>query len=137
MIWAAARRADQEALLNQIGLVDELQRVAIFSQGRRERVDADRAAVEPFDHRQQDPAIAGVEAGGVDLQSAERVLGDVAGDAPVTAHDGEVADAAQQAVAMRGVPRARRPISSAPASSIGISRRRADRRTIVVSSSAE
>ena len=37
-------------------------------------------------------------------------------------------------LAMRGVPRARRPISSAPASSIGMPSSRAERRTIAVSS---
>ena len=63
----------RKSLLNQIRLVDELQRVAIFGQRRRERIDPDWASVEPFDDCRQDPAIAGVEAGRVDLQAAEEL----------------------------------------------------------------
>ena len=76
----AARRALDEALLDEIGLDDVLDGVARFGQARRDRLDADRPAAEVAgDHRQVAP-VELVETERVDLQPGQRLVGDPAVD---------------------------------------------------------
>src|SRR5262245_32960048 len=75
-----ARGALHEALLDQERLDDLLDGVARLGQRRRDSLDADRAAAVVFrDHGQIAP-VHGVEPGGVDLERAERAVGDGAID---------------------------------------------------------
>src|ERR1043165_668176 len=78
---AAARGAHHEALLNQIGLDHVLDRAALLAERRRETFDADRAAIEFLDDRQQELAIHHVEAERIDVEHVERRLGHFVGDA--------------------------------------------------------
>src|ERR1700686_5584370 len=76
----AARRALQIAALNQERLDDVLDRVARLRQRRGHGLYSDRAAaVIDRDGRKITP-VHGVEAGGIDLQRAERVIGNGAVD---------------------------------------------------------
>src|SRR3954470_8331722 len=54
---AAARGAHDEALLDQVWLDHVLDRAAFLPERRRETFDADRAAVEFLDDRQQELAV--------------------------------------------------------------------------------
>ena len=73
----AARRALHEALLDQVGLDDVLDRVARLRQRRRDRLDADRAAGEILrDHREVAP-VERVEAVRVDLEREQRLVGEL------------------------------------------------------------
>ena len=65
---AAARRALDEAELQQVRLVDVLDRVLLLAERRRERRQADRAAVELARDRAQQLARLAVEALLVDLE---------------------------------------------------------------------
>jgi hypothetical protein len=78
--------------------------------------------------------VEGVEALAVDLELAERAVGHLGGDDLGALHGGEVAHAAQQRPAMRGVPRERRAISEAPSGLMATFSTPAPRVTIVVSS---
>src|SRR5690606_424742 len=73
---ASARRALQEALLDQVWLEHVLDRVTLFTDRRREVVEPDRAAGELLDHRQQQLAVHDVEADRVDVEHAQRGGGD-------------------------------------------------------------
>src|SRR5271163_50317 len=95
---AAARSPRQKALLQQVGLVNFLDRVGLFADRRGEALDSDRAAVELVDYRAENRTVHFVETGRVDFEQLERTQRNLA------RHDGrlvdlsEVADAAQQAV---------------------------------------
>ena len=94
---AAARRALQQALLQQVGLDHLLERVALLGQRRRERVDADRpAAVVARDAGEIAP-VERVEAELVDLEAGQRAIGEPGVDRAAAADQREVAHAAQQA----------------------------------------
>src|SRR5690606_41039304 len=73
---ASARRALQEALLDQVRLEHVLDRVAFFADRRREVVEPDRAAGELLDHRQQQLSVHDVKADRVDVEIAQRVIGE-------------------------------------------------------------
>src|ERR1043166_5265986 len=91
-----ARRALHEALLDQERLDDLLDRVARLGERRRNGLDPDRsAAVIERDQREVAP-IHGVEAGGVDLERVERLVGDRAVDRRGSVDMREVAHALQQ-----------------------------------------
>ena len=83
---AAARSAHDEALLDQERLDHVLDRAALLAERRREALDADRAAVELLDDRQQELAIHDVEAERIDVEHVERRLRHVVGDAPAGLH---------------------------------------------------
>ena len=68
----AARRALEEALLEEEGLVDVLEGVALLAHGGGDGLHAHRAAAELLDDGEQDLPVHRVEAGGVDLQALER-----------------------------------------------------------------
>ena len=92
----AARRALDEALLDQIGLDDVLDGVARFGKRRGDRLDPDRPAAEVAgDHRQVAP-VELVEPECIDLQPVQRLVGDPAIDFVGTRDLGEVAHAPQQ-----------------------------------------
>ncbi len=95
---AAARRALQEAAHDEVGLVDVHQGVGLLAQRHRQRVEANRSAVELLHDRQQDVAVELVEPFVVDLEQVERGQADLERDRALMAYLGEVAHAAQQAV---------------------------------------
>ena len=69
---AAARRAHEQPLLDEVGLADVLERVALLGAGGGERLDADGPAVELLDDRAQERAVELVEAELVDAEPGER-----------------------------------------------------------------
>ena len=85
-----------------------------------QRVDADRTAAVAFGDRRQIAPVHGVKAGGIDLQLAERAVGDAAVDSLGAVDMGEVAHAAQQP------PGNARGAARAPCDFVGAVRRHAD-----------
>ena len=66
---APARRAHEQALLDEVRLAHVLERVALLGAGGGERLDADRAAVELLDDRAQQRAVELVEPELVDAKT--------------------------------------------------------------------
>ncbi|CAM2144510.1 hypothetical protein PT2222_160067 [Paraburkholderia tropica] len=95
---ASARRALQKALLDQIRLKHVLDRVALLADRGGEVVHAHRAAVELVENRFEQLAVHQVEAHGIDVEHAQRGVGDLRGDRAIGLHFGVVAHATQQAV---------------------------------------
>src|SRR5271154_6759748 len=95
---AAARSPRQETLLQQVGLVDFLDRVGFFAPCRGKALDADRAAVELVDYRAENRTIHLVEGGRGDFEQLERAQRNLARDDRRFVDLREVADAAQQAI---------------------------------------
>src|SRR5206468_6017969 len=95
---APLRRAREEALLDEEGLVDVLNRVALLADGRGERVDPDRPAAELVDDGEEEGAVHLIEPRLVDVEQGERIARDGPRDPPLGTHLGEVAHAAQQPV---------------------------------------
>ena len=92
----AAAGAQDQALLDQIGLDHVFQRVARLGQRRRQRLDADRAAAVVLGDAAEIAAVHRVEAEHVDLQPRQR-RHRRSRDRPGGARDGgEVAHPAQQ-----------------------------------------
>jgi hypothetical protein len=94
---AAARRALNEAALDQKRLDDVLDRVARLRERRGNRLDADRAAAIVLGDQREIAAVHRVEPGGVDFEMAERAVGDGAFDGWIASHQREIAHAFQQA----------------------------------------
>src|SRR5579883_3239284 len=93
---APARRALDQALLDQERLDDLLDRVARFRQRRRDGLDPDRpAAIVERDGREIAP-IHGVEAGAVDLERDQRLVDELSVDLSRLLDMSEVAHATQQ-----------------------------------------
>ena len=69
-----------QALLQQVGLVDVLDRVVLLADRDRERREADRAAGELLADRAQDLAVEAVEPALVDLEQLERRVRGLRGD---------------------------------------------------------
>ena len=65
---AAARGALEESLLDQVGLVEVLERPGVLADRDGQRLDAGGAAVVVLDQRAQDLAVDVVEAELVDLE---------------------------------------------------------------------
>src|SRR5579859_5822455 len=105
---AAARRALDEAELQQIRLVDVLDRVGLLAERNSERGQADRPAVELHDDRAQELTRLAVEPEGVHLEELERLARDVVRDRTLMAHLRDVAHAPEDAVR-----HARRPARAA------------------------
>ena len=103
---AAAGGAVEEAVLQEVRLVDVLDRVGLLADGRGEGVHARPAAAELLDDGEEEAAVHLVEAVGVDLEEGEGVAGDGDGDGAVGPDLGEVAHAAQEAVGDAGRPAA-------------------------------
>ncbi len=112
---AAARRALKQPCLHQIGLDHVLDRVALLGQRRGHGLDADRPAA--VIARRCSADSGGPWHRGRAPSTSSRVSAASAAARSMrwrARHRGEVAHAAQQAPATRGVPRARRAISDAP-----------------------
>src|SRR5438045_9110123 len=71
---AAARGALQEALLQQIGLDDLFEDVALIAERRRHRLDADRAAAVMLGDRAQIAAVQRIEAAMIDFEALQRLF---------------------------------------------------------------
>src|SRR5689334_12652370 len=95
---APAGSALDEPALEQVGLVDVLDRVGLLGHRDRERGQAHRATLELLADRAQDVAVETVEPRGVDLQQPQRLVGDLLVDAARGADLRVVAHALQQAV---------------------------------------
>ena len=93
-----ARRALDEAALQQVRLVDVLDRVLLLVHGHRERRQTDRAAAEAHADRVQDLAVQPVQALVVDLEHVQRGVGGRGVDRAVAVDLRVVADALEQAV---------------------------------------
>src|SRR6266550_5722157 len=68
---AAARGALQEALLQQIGLDDLFEDVALIAERRRHRLDADSAAAVMLGDRAEVAAVHRIEAAMIDFERSE------------------------------------------------------------------
>src|SRR5918999_1767818 len=79
---AAARRALQEAELEQVRLVDVLDRVGLLPERDRERREPDGAAAELVRDGRQKLPVGPLEPDAVDLVELERLARDVEGDDP-------------------------------------------------------
>src|SRR2546430_16882692 len=77
---AAPRRALDEAELEEVGLVDVLDRLLLLAEGDRERGEPDRPAAELDRDRLQQLAVGALEADRVDLVQLERLEGDLERD---------------------------------------------------------
>ena len=95
---AAARRAGEEAELDQVGLVDIHDGVGVLGDGGGEGVEPDGSAIEALDQGAQQAAVVFVEAELVDAQAAQGLVGDGVGDDAVRADLGEVSDPSEQPV---------------------------------------
>src|SRR5688572_4221331 len=95
---ATARSATEESLLEQVGLVDVLDRVARFGHGCGDRLDADRSAFVVLDQDFQDSAVLSVEAGTIDFEPRAGVVDDRFVDPPAAVDLRKVASAPEQAV---------------------------------------
>ncbi len=130
---AAARRAIEEADLDQIRLVDVLDRVLLLADRGRQAVEPDRAAAELVDDRlaaAADPLRRSRAASTSSSSSASWHTAAVMRPSARTCAKSRTRRSSR--LAMRGVPRDRRAISSAAAGAISTPRIRADRATIVV-----
>src|SRR5687768_2200291 len=88
----------EEARLDQIGLVEVLERPAVLSDRRGDRADPDRTAAELLDDRRKDPPVELVEPVLVHFETGERLTGGREVDLLLAGHFREVAQAAQKAV---------------------------------------
>src|SRR2546428_9720306 len=77
---ATLRGADEESFLDEKGLEDVLDRVALLADGGRQRVEPDRPTGELVDDGEKQCTVHLVEARLVDVEEPERVPGDVARD---------------------------------------------------------
>src|SRR5207249_5584637 len=103
----ALRRAHQVAFLDEEGLVDVLDGVALLGDRSGERLDPDRTPREAVDDGEQQRAVHLVEARLVDVEEAEPVARDDSVDLSLGPHLGEVAHAPEEPVRdARRAPRA-------------------------------
>ena len=114
-------------MLEEVGLVDVLDRVGLLADRRREGVHADRPAAELLDDGEEEAPVDLVEAVGVDLEEGEGVAGDGGGDGALGPDLGEVAHPAQEAVGDAGGPAAAAGDLGGAAASMGTPRMRAER----------
>src|SRR5687767_10428763 len=88
---AAPRRALEEPGLDQVRLVEVLERSPVLAERSRDGVDPDGTAAELLDDRREDPPVELVEPVLVDLQARERRAGRREIDAILPGDFGEVA----------------------------------------------
>src|SRR6266511_831137 len=94
----SARRALDEPELQQVRLVDVLDRVRLLAESDGERRQSDRTAAEAFDNRTQQLAVDAFEAELVHLVQLERFARDLDRHRALVAHLGDVAHTAQDPV---------------------------------------
>src|SRR6185312_4166535 len=92
-----ARGALDEPLLQQIGLDDLLDHVALVAKRRRHRLDPDRAAAVILGDAAQVAAVEPIQSAAVDIEPQQRGVGALGIDLRPSLHGREVADAAQEA----------------------------------------
>src|SRR5262249_26278849 len=95
---AAAWRALDEPQLEQVRLVDVLDRVRLLAESDRQRRQADRTAAELADDRLEQGPVDALETVLLDLEQVERLVRDLGRDGALVAHLGDVADAPQNPV---------------------------------------
>src|SRR5581483_6936145 len=95
---AAAGRPLQEAELQQVGLVDVLDRLGLLPERDRKRREPNRAAAEPLHDAAEELAVEPLESCAVHLEQGERLLRDGGRDRALVPHLGHVADAAEDPV---------------------------------------
>src|SRR4051812_8929406 len=95
---AAPRGALEEPALEQVGLVDILDRVGLLAHRHRERRQPDGTAAELLADRRQDLAVEAVQAELVDVEHGQRRVRGARGDDAAVAHLGVVAHAPQEPV---------------------------------------
>ncbi|CFM09835.1 Uncharacterised protein [Bordetella pertussis] len=118
---AAARRALQVAVLDQIRLDDVFDGVALFADRRRQAVHADRAAVELVHDGFEQLAVHDIQALRVHIQHGQRAAGGVLVDHAVRLDLRIVAHAPQQAVGdTRRAARAARHFVRAVGGDVGV-----------------
>src|SRR3954447_22237335 len=93
---AAARGPLQIATLDQIRLDDVFDRIARLRQSGGHRLDADRTAAIVLRDGREVTAVHGIEAGGVNLERAQRVVGNLAIDPVGIGRRSKIAHAAEQ-----------------------------------------
>ena len=91
-----------EALLNQIRLDDILDRIAGFTDGRRQALNPRRPAIKALHQCRQQLAVHHVEAFLVHIQQVHGRLGHGLGHVPIRTHLGIVPDTAQQPIGHPG-----------------------------------
>ena len=95
---APARRAVEKADLHQIRLIDILQRDRLLADGRRQRLQPDRASAESRHNAAQHAPVDRIQSKLVDFQRAQGGVRRLLRDDAVELHLREIAHAAQQAV---------------------------------------
>ena len=95
---ASPRSAFDEALLDEEGLVHLLDGAAVLSDGRGNRVDAHRPALELVDDGKQYLVVYLVQSITVDIECLQGIAGDVQVNPAVASHLGKVAHAPQQGI---------------------------------------
>ena len=95
---AAAGRARQKALLQQIRLIDILERYGLLADRRRERLETDRSAVVKLDDAAQHPPISRIEPQLVHFEAQQRGIGDFFRDDTISAHLRIIAHALEQTI---------------------------------------
>src|SRR6266540_3737551 len=104
---ASAGRALQETELEQVRLVDVLDRVGLLAEGHSEGREPNRPPVEAFHDRAQELAVDPLKALSVDLEQLERLGRDLSRHCPLMPHLGDIPYAAKDAVRdPRGAARA-------------------------------
>ena len=98
----ATRRALDEALHDEEGLVNLLHSTCILSNGSSDGRDTHRTATELVDDGQQDLIVDLIETVLVDVQGCQRYLRDLRVDLTVAFYLGEVANSTQQGVGDTG-----------------------------------
>ena len=99
---AAARGSLDQAELEEVRLVDVLDRVLLLPERHRQGREPDRPAVELVHDRAEEIPVDPLEPLVVDLEKSQRLAGDIDSHGAVVAHLGDVADAPQDPV---GYPR--------------------------------
>src|SRR5688572_27869681 len=95
---ASPRGPLQEAGLDQVRLVEVLERSTVLADRRGDRADPDRAAAELLDDRREDPSVELVEAVLVHFEALERLAGGREVDLMVAGNFGEIAQPAEEPV---------------------------------------
>ena len=95
---ATARRAHDEAFLDEERLTDLLDGAGVLAHRRGDGVDTHRAALELIDDGREDLVVHVVKAVLVHVEGLQADAGNVDGDGTVALDLGEVADTAQQQV---------------------------------------
>ena len=95
---AAFGGSSDEAGLEEEGFYDVFEGVAFFAHGGGHGVDADGAAFVVAGHDGHEAAVEGIEAEVVDAFEGEGLVQHIGCEVAVGADDGEIADAAEEAV---------------------------------------